>query len=99
MAEQKGNEESLWISVFIPNVRVLTEREIAELPEEKRKAAGKAALEGTWLRVLCPDKSCLKKGGKISLGAAGVEKEHKGLWLDIFCPEGYCVYKTGTEIP
>ena len=93
------NDQGLWMSAFIPNVRVLTESEIAQLPEEKRRAADKAGLEGTWLKVFCPDASCVKRGGKITLRAKGVAQEKKGLWLDIFCPEDYCLYKTDTEMP
>ncbi|MFZ7112037.1 MAG: hypothetical protein ACOWYE_10180 [Desulfatiglandales bacterium] len=98
MAEMK-KEEGMWISVFIPNVRTLTENEIAELPAEKRRAAEGSGTGGTWLKVLCPDASCVKSGGKITLNAEGIEKEAKGLWLDVFCPDDSCLYKTGTELP
>ncbi len=96
MANQKESKNRL--KVFLPNVRLLTDQEIQNLPEQKRQAA--SSDPGIWVEVACPEDSCLTVGGKVSLVAEGyVPEETRGLWLSIFCPENRCEIFEPTDLP
>ncbi len=86
------------LAFFFPRARVLTEAEIAALPEEKRRFAASGGVPGVWLEVHCPGGACVGADGKVALEAAGVEPANtQGLWLNVFCPEGSCLWKSGAE--
>ena len=85
---------------FLPESRVMSETEMQELPEEKKRAAQATGSPGVWLEIPCPDGSCVTSEGKITIEAVGAKPpEDRGIWLNIFCPEDRCLYKTGVELP
>jgi hypothetical protein len=85
---------------FFPDARVLSEEEIAALPAEKKQSVETDAKKGVWLEVFCPDASCVRADGRISIPAEGIESaEKKGVWLNLFCPEGSCELREGTDLP
>ena len=85
---------------FLPESRVMSEIEMQELPEEKKRAAQATGSPGVWLEIPCPNGSCVTNEGKITIEAVGVKPpEGRGAWLNIFCPEDRCLYKTGIELP
>ncbi len=96
MAQKK--EPKNLLKVFLPNVRLLTDEEIQNLPEKKRRAAESES--GIWVEVACSGDSCLTIGGKVRIEAKGdVSDEKKGLWLNIFCPENRCEFDEPTDVP
>jgi hypothetical protein len=85
---------------YFPDARVLSEAEIAALPAEKKQSVEADAKKGVWLEVFCPDASCVREDGRISIPAEGIESaEKKGVWLNLFCPEGSCELREGTDLP
>lgn len=85
---------------FFPDARVLSEAEIAALPAEKKQAIATDQKMGVWLEIHCPDASCVRDDGRISIPAAGIEStENKGVWLNLFCPEGSCELEEGSSLP
>lgn len=93
-----AHHESHRLAFFFPRARVLSEAEIASLPEEKRRSAARGGTPGVWLEVHCPGGACVGADGRIALEAAGVEPaKAKGVWLNVFCPEDSCLWKSGTE--
>lgn len=98
--EATGKDKEVFLKVFAPNVRPLTDLEINALPQEKKKLAHEAGKDGVWLEVQCPAGSCISDEGKIVIEAKGAPpKKEKGFWLDLFCPEDRCVIDQGTELP
>ena len=95
-----GKDQGVSLKVFAPNVRPLTEQEIRDLPEEKKKLARDAGQNGMWLEVKCPSGTCISEGGNVVIPAkeAPPEKD-KGFWLNLFCPEDRCVIEQGTDLP
>ena len=94
---KKGISEARF-KVFIENARLLSEQEISEMPEEKRKGASKKY--GLWIEVVCPDGTCSVDREKITLPASGLtEKETKGVWLSLFCPGDQCAIEDTTDLP
>jgi hypothetical protein len=84
---------------YFPGLRMLSNAEIAALPEEKRRAAEASGRAGVWLEVQCADEACLRDG-KICIDAVAPEREgDRGVWLKIFCPEDSCLFKGGTDLP
>jgi hypothetical protein len=58
--EEKKKEQDLWLKVFCPNTRCLTDQEVAALPEEKRKLAEtEEDQKGFWLKLFCPEDECV----------------------------------------
>jgi hypothetical protein len=95
-----SNEIKTHFRFFLPQCRVLSEKEKQELPEEKKKAAEAAGPAGVWLEIPCPGGSCVEREGKITIEAVGAEPpKDRGVWLNIFCPEDRCLYKSGVELP
>lgn len=94
MTDQKG----LWLKVFCPESRCLTEAEIMDLPAETKAAS--QGRSGLWLEVFCPDQACLtpEEGGP-ELRPGTNAKGDEGLWLKLFCPSGSCQKTSGTELP
>lgn len=89
-----------WMPVFIPEARCLMDHEIRDLPEPRRKAVEAEGHEGVWLKVHCPERSCLTDDAKVILPAMGVAlPEKKGLWLRLFCPENRCLMEAYTDLP
>lgn len=89
-----------WLPVFIPEARCLMEQEIRSLPEQQRRAVEGEEHEGVWLKVHCPERSCLTDDAKVILPAMGVAlPEKKGLWLRLFCPEDRCLMDSYTDLP
>jgi hypothetical protein len=85
---------------FFPDARILNEAEIAAIPEEKKKAAETDKKEGVWLEIYCPDASCVRDDGRITIPAERAESEEiKGIWLNLFCPEGSCELNEMTDLP
>lgn len=85
---------------YFPGLRMLSNAEIAALPEDKRRAADASGRSGVWLEIPCPDDSCRSEAGKICIDAVGAgSKENRGVWLNIFCPEDSCLFKGGTDLP
>jgi hypothetical protein len=98
--EEKKKEQDLWLKVFCPNTRCLTDQEVAALPEEKRKLAETEGGKGIWLAVkgrLGTDRSG-QTGVPIPVRAAA-EEDQKGFWLKLFCPEDECVLDQPTDLP
>jgi hypothetical protein len=85
---------------FFPGLRMLSNAEIAALPEDKRRAAESSRQQGVWLEIPCPDDACIQSDGKICVEAVTPGgKADRGVWLNIFCPEDSCLFKSGTELP
>jgi hypothetical protein len=88
------------LRVFVPGARILTDEEIAGLPEEKKGAVKLAGKDGLWLEVDCPEGSCSIDGSKITIPAGGVTSEEtKGIWLNLFCPNDQCELEQSTDLP
>jgi|GEM_PF-2581916 len=60
-------KEGLWLKVFCPDARCLTEEEVLDLPAEKKKAAEDSGKKGLWLEVFCPDDQCLMEEERVKL--------------------------------
>jgi hypothetical protein len=85
---------------YFPGLRMLSNAEIAALPEDKRRAAEASGRSGVWLEIPCPDDACRTDAGKICIDAIGAgQKEKRGIWLNVFCPEDSCLFKGGTDLP
>ena len=85
---------------FLPDARVLSEAEIATLQSAKDQATGTDKREGVWLEIHCPDGSCVRDDGRITIPAIGTgSTEKKGTWLNLFCPEGSCELIESTDLP
>jgi hypothetical protein len=86
------------LKVFIEGARLVSDREQADLPRDKREAvSGKA---GLWIEVACPGGACSLEKDKITLPAGGVApKETRGTWLSLFCPENQCMIVQSTGLP
>jgi hypothetical protein len=98
--ETTGKDQGISLKVFAPNVRPLTEQEIHDLPEEKRKLAREAGDAGMWLEVKCPAGACISDEGNVVIEAKDAPpKKEKGFWLNLFCPEDRCVIDQGTDLP
>ena len=53
----------------------------------------------TWLRVFCPDDSCLAAEERLSVSSAReTPSDHESVWLEVFCPEDRCEAETPTHI-
>ena len=93
-------ESSTRFTFFFPDARVLSEAEISVLPQEKKQAVETDQKKGVWLEIHCPDASCVRDDGRISIPAEGIESvENKGVWLNLFCPEGSCELEEGSSLP
>jgi hypothetical protein len=93
-------KEGLWLKVFCPDARCLSEEEILDLPAEKREVAEASGKKGLWLEVFCPDEACLMEGERMSLPVEKVPSgSEKGVWLNLFCPEDHCVLEEGSDLP
>ena len=99
MSAKSGNTKkgSNRIRVFIPNARLLTSAETKSLPV---KDAEKAATNGLWVEVDCPDDSCTIDGGRACIPATlAARQKDKGIWLKIFCPEDRCYFDSASGLP
>jgi hypothetical protein len=98
--EDKQKDSGAWLRVFCPEARCITEEEISNLPDEKRRMAEAVGKKGVWLEVFCPDNACLIDQGKMAIPVVGIgKKEQKGFWLNLFCPEDRCVANEATDLP
>lgn len=99
LTNQQSTDGS-WLQVFVPEARCLTDEEIKVLPVERRKTVEAGGHTGVWLKVPCPDRSCIAKDAKLILPAMGVEvPEERGLWLRLFCPADRCLMDEATDLP
>jgi hypothetical protein len=88
------------LKFFLPDARILTEDEIANLPPEKRQAVEEIGKTGLWLEIACPDISCVDKHGTITVPAKGFQpQQEEGFFLNVFCPEHSCEIEQGTDLP
>ena len=96
----KEREQDLWLKVFCPNARCLTDQEVAALPEEKRKMAEAEGGKGIWLAVK-RERSTNPSGqpGVPLPIRAATEEEKKGFWLKLFCPEDQCILERLRVLP
>jgi hypothetical protein len=86
------------LKVFITGARLLSEAEIAGLPEKKLRSV--SGQNGLWIEVGCPEGSCSLERDKITLPAGGVvPEEAKGIWLSLFCPEDQCMIEQSSDLP
>lgn len=98
--ENKQTDTGAWLKVFCPEARCLTEEEISNLPDEKKRIAEAVGKKGVWLEVFCPDQACLIDEARMAIPVVGVvKKEKKGFWLNLFCPEDSCVVGESTDLP
>jgi hypothetical protein len=91
-----NDDASFRFLFFLPNTRVLSKREIENLPDDKKYYAEVAGKDGIWLEIECPDRSCLDTEGRITLPVnppAG-----KGFFLNLFCPENSCEIVQVTDL-
>jgi hypothetical protein len=96
---QKTSREGMWLKVFCPDARCLTEEEIVKLPGDKQKAAQATGKDGLWLEVFCPDQGCLREEERMTVPVQSeADKDKTGVWLNIFCPDDRCVIDDPTDI-
>ena len=96
---QNTSREGMWLKVFCPDARCLTEEEIVKLPGEKQKAAQATGKDGLWLEVFCPDQGCLREEERMTVPVqSAADKDKTGVWLNIFCPDDRCVIDDPTDI-
>jgi hypothetical protein len=97
--ENQEKNQSKGLRFFFPNARCLSDKEIAELPSEKREVAEASGKNGIWMEVFCPDDSCLNKDGNIVIPVRSeISKEKRGIWVNLFCPEDQCLIQEGTDL-
>jgi hypothetical protein len=98
---KQGGEKAggdLWLKVFCPDARCLSEAEVESLPKEKRDLAETG--EGIWLEMPVPKGASSEEGGSVSIPVRGVTPEgKKGFWLKLFCPDDQCVMDESTDVP
>jgi hypothetical protein len=99
MTEKERKEGGdLWLKVFCPDARCLSEAEVASLPKEKREMA-ETEKGGIWLEVPVP-KEAPEEAEGVSIPVRGATPEgKKGFWLKLFCPDDQCVTDEGTDLP
>jgi hypothetical protein len=97
--QETSAREGLWLKVFCPDARCLTEEEVVKLPDDKQKAAQATGKEGLWLEVFCPENACLREEERMTLPVQRADdKDKPGVWLNIFCPDDRCVVDDSTDI-
>jgi hypothetical protein len=86
--------------VFLPEARVLADRELGSLSDKEKAFARDCKEKGVWLELFCPDDACFVEGDRLKLP---VFCEHEGhdhsLWMEIFCPGGSCEVTEATQLP
>ena len=98
--EEKKGEQNLWLKVFCPNARCLTDQEVAALPEEKRKMAESEGSKGIWLAVRRERETNRSEQTGVPLPVRAVAGEDKkGFWLKLFCPEDQRILEQPTDLP
>ena len=96
----KKQKEGLWLKVFCPDARCLTEEEMIDLPVEKKEAAKATGKKGLWLEVFCPEDQCLMEEERVKLPVTAESSDtEKGYWLNLFCPEDRCEVQEGSQLP
>jgi hypothetical protein len=100
MTEKKSSEKKdVWLKVFCPEARCLTEEEVASLPEKKVKMTQPAGVKGIWLEMPVPEGWKPEPRDASEQGEEGEGKKEKGFWLKLFCPEDECVLEQPTDVP
>ena len=52
-----------------------------------------------WLKVFCPEDTCLAEEERIALPECALEEQHTSKWLELFCPDGSCEITSSTQLP
>ena len=93
-----SDNRSFRFRFFLPNARLLSDDEIANLPPEKTQWLKARDKSGLWLEIACLDSSCIDEHGNITVPTeAGSEQE--GLFVSLFCPQGSCEIEQSTDVP
>ncbi len=96
---QSAPQKGMWLKVFCPDARCLTEEEVVNLPGDKQKAAEATGKDGLWLEVFCPDQACLREEERMTVPVQDAgDKDKPGVWLNIFCPDDRCVVDEPSDI-
>lgn len=97
--KQSPPAEGMWLKVFCPDARCLSEEEVVNLPGDKQKAAQATGKEGLWLEVFCPEQACLREEERMTVSVQNAaDKDKPGMWLNIFCPDDRCAIDDPTDI-
>lgn len=96
---QSPPPKGMWLKLFCPDARCLTEEEIVNLPGDKQQAAQATGKDGLWLEVFCPDQACLRAEERMTVPIQdAADKGKPGMWLNIFCPDDRCVVDEPTDV-
>lgn len=87
--ETPENEERK-LKVFFRGARVLSESEIEDLPEEKRREVEESADQGVWLEVNTPTAKITERKNRLCVQLEEDADQDRGMWLDFFCPDERC---------
>ena len=99
LKNQSDQKKGMWLKVFCPDARCLTEEEVVKLPEDKQQAARATGKEGLWLEVFCPEQTCLREEERMTVPLQSEsDKDKSGMWLNIFCPDDRCVIDDPSDI-
>ena len=99
LKNQSPHQEGMWLKVFCPDARCLTDEEVVNLPDDKQRAAQATGKEGLWLEVFCPEQACLREEERMTVPVQDAsDKDKPGVWLNIFCPDDRCVIDDPTDI-
>ena len=90
------NQQPFRFQFFLPDARLLTEREVERLAAD-RAHADASGKNGLWIEIPCPDRSCLDANGKLTIPSG--QAQGKGTWLNVFCPENICEIVQSTDLP
>jgi hypothetical protein len=87
--ETQGNEMRK-LKVFFHGARVLSQVEIEDLPEEKRREVEESADQGVWLEVDTPTARITERKNRLCVQLEEDDDKDQGMWLDFFCPDDRC---------
>lgn len=90
-------EDPVKVKVFLPEARVLSEKETAQLTSSRNRDGGGTEDRGLWVEIECPDHSCIGEDGRITLPPKTTQD--RGVFLKLFCPEGNCKVVESTDLP
>ncbi len=97
--QSPSRDDGVWLKVFCPDARCLTEEEVVNLPADKQQAAQATGKQGLWLEVFCPEQACLRDEERMTVPVQDeADREKPGVWLNIFCPDDRCVIDDPTDI-
>jgi len=87
--ETQENEERK-LKVFFRGARVLSEAEIEDLPDEKRREVEESADQGVWLEVNTPTTKITERKNRLCVQLEEDDDQDRGMWLDFFCADERC---------